>query len=273
MRVLLLCRLQPGDIILETGDPRIAAAGGGLFGHAAVALGRLVKIEAGKESGVELNPFDFVAYRNGKRRMVGIPIEPSENVCVLRRKKPLDNGTIRGEALWEAGRAYSVPKLLELPDLPQMQRRRFERKLGQMQAPDADDVREGRFCSEVAAKVLQLRKTIVSPNTLANAPELEPVMDSVVDLDRDWMEAGSDTSVATIGAKLDQVRVGLAEFGLSELRAAAGRMLATEPSLTQAQEAGAIEASISSAIRDALQILNSVEELEPSVLASRSVRI
>ena len=112
VRVLLLCRLRPGDIILETGVPRIAAAGGGLFGHASVALGRLMKIEAGKESGVEPNPFDFVAYRNGERRMVGIPIEPAENVCVLRRKEALDDGTIRGEALWEAGRAYSVPKLL-----------------------------------------------------------------------------------------------------------------------------------------------------------------
>jgi hypothetical protein len=272
MRVLLLCRLRPGDIILETGDPRIAAAGGGLFGHAAVALGRLVKIEAGKESGVELNPFDFVAYRSGERRIVGIPIEPTENVCVLRRKHPLDEGTIRGEALWEAGRAYSVPKLLELPDLPQTQRRLLERKLGQMQAHGSEDVREARFCSEVAAKVLQLPKTIVSPNTLANAPELEPVIEAIVDLNGDWTEAGSDASLATIGAMLAQVRVGLAELGLSELRAAAGRILATEPSLTQAQEAGAIESRIGGAIDDAIRILNSVEELEPSVLASGSVR-
>ncbi len=273
MRVLLLRRLRPGDIILETGDPRVAAAGGGLFGHAAVALGRLVKIEAGKESGVELNPFDFVAYRRGERRIVGIPIEPGENVCVLRRKQPLDDGTIRGEALWEAGRAYSVPKLLELPDLPQIQRKLLERKLGQMQSPDLNGVNEGRFCSEVAAKVLQLAETIVSPNTLADAPELEPVIEAIVDLDRDWTEVGSDTAVATIGAMLDQVRVGLAEFGLSELRAAAGRILSAAPSLTQAQEADEIESSISGAIHDAIRILNSVAELEPSVLASRSVPI
>lgn len=111
MRVLLLCRLRPGDIILETGDPRIADAGGGLFGHAAVALGRLVKIEAGKECVVELNPFDFVAYRNGERRLVGIPIESNENVCVLHQKEPLDDGTMRGEALWEAGRATLISDL------------------------------------------------------------------------------------------------------------------------------------------------------------------
>jgi hypothetical protein len=79
--------------------------------------------------------------------------------------------------------------------------------------------------------------------------------------------------VATISSTLDYVRVGLAEVGLSELRAAAGRILATEPSLTEAEEAGAIDARISGAIDCAIRILNSVEELEPSVLASRSVRI
>lgn len=142
-----------------------------------------------------------------------------------------------------------------------------------MQSPNPDGVNERRFCSEVAAKILELAETIVSPNTLADAPELEPVMEAIVDLDRDWTEVGSDTAVATIGAMLDQVRVGLAELGLSELRAAAGRILAAEPSLTQAQEAGAIESIISGAIDDAIRILNSVEELEPSVLASRSVPI
>ena len=273
MRVLLLCRLQPGDIILETGIARIAAAGGGPFGHASVALGRLAKIEAGKGTGVELNPFEFVTYSNGERRVVGVPITSSEKVCVFRRKEPLDIGTIRGEALWEAGRAYSVPKLLELQDLPQPTRERLERKLTQEGTLDLVEEKEGRFCSEVAARVLQLRKTIVSPNTLANASELEPVGEAVIDLDGDWVEVGSKTAVKTIGAMLDQVRVGLAELGLSELRAAAGRVLAAKPSLTQAQEAGAIEATMTGAIHDALRILKSVEELEPSVLASGSVRI
>ena len=94
-----------------------------------------------------------------------------------------------------------------------------------MPAPASEDVKEGRFCSEVAAKVLRLSNTIVSPNILANAPELEPVKAAIVDLDEDWTEEGSDTSVATIGVMIDQVRVGLAELGLSELKAAAGRIL------------------------------------------------
>ena len=188
MRVLLLDQLRPGDIILETGDPRIAAAAGMSFTHAAIALGRLVKIEAGKECGVVLNPFDFVSYRDGTRRFAGVPFDAGESVRVLRRKAPLDEGTMRGEAIWEAGRAYSVPKLLELPDLPESLRKRLQRKFERMPAPDTADVREGRFCPEVAAKILQLRETIVSPDGLASASELEAVGAAVAEIDPNRLE-------------------------------------------------------------------------------------
>jgi hypothetical protein len=266
MRVLLLCQLRPGDIILETGVPRIAAAGGGLFGHASVALGQLIKIEAGKDSGVELNPFDFVVYRKGERRMLGVAIEPAENVCVLRRREALDEGTIRGEALWEAGRAYSVPKLLELSDLPQATRMRLDRILKSMPEAEPVSVREGRFCSEVAARILRLSNTTVSPNALANAPELKPVKAAIVDLDENWTEEGSDASLITLCARLNQLRVGLAQRGLSELEAAADRIRTNRSSL--AREVDEVGSLMDGEIRSAISVLDAIEELAPSIVAS-----
>jgi hypothetical protein len=273
MRVLLLDQLRPGDIILETGDPRIAAAAGMSFTHAAIALGRLVKIEAGKECGVVLNPFDFVSYRDGTRRFAGVPFDAGESVRVLRRKAPLDEGTMRGEAIGEAGRAYSVPKLLELPDLPESLRKRLQRKFERMPAPDTADVREGRFCSEVAAKILQLREAIVSPDGLASASELEAVGAAVAEIDPNRLEVGSATSQTAVGDLLENARVGLAASALSEAQGAVRRIQSAGSANALAEEAEALELAVDGAIRDTIVVLNEIEKLEPFVFAAQSIPI
>ena len=267
MLVLSLERLKIGDIILETGSPSIAAATDGEFGHAAVALGRLLMVEAGKEHGVEINPFEFSTFVKGDSRLVGVPVKKGHVARVLRRKEPLPTGVMLGEAVWEAGRNYDTSRLLELKDLRPDVRNWLARR-PRPPAPLGEDKWQGRFCSEVAARVLRLEAHIVSPNTLAKAAELARVDEAMVELDDSREEEHCSTLLDAVCAKLDFIRHGLAEEAVSHLRVAAAHINQSGGQISTADETPQIEEWLSEELRISLEAIKAVEELEASILGS-----
>jgi hypothetical protein len=176
-----------------------------------------------------------------------------------------------GEALWEAGRAYSVPKLLQLRDLKPSWRRRLQERIPENPEPASREAlkdMEGRFCSEVAARILQLPESAVSPNCLASAPELVDVTEALLELDHGWKLEPLATAELAVGSKLSQVRLGMAKIAICQLRQAAKRARQSGSPVLRKVEAAALEESLTGEIQVSMQILHSIEELEPSILTS-----
>lgn len=196
MRILQLDRLQPGDVILETGAEKAATATGGPYGHAALAIGKLFKIEADLGVGVVCRPFELSAFYRGDRRIVGVPV--TGDMVVKRRNGGVNVGEVQGRALLEAGRDYHIANALDLPDLsPEVRGALTEKLRGRRSLPNSDK----RICSEVIAHILSLGDKRVSPNGLANAPELDTVDDAIVELDDDWVPDPTDTGAADLLAE------------------------------------------------------------------------
>jgi hypothetical protein len=265
MRILRLDRLQPGDVILETGMTDVADATGGPFGHAALALGRLIKIEAGKHEGVVLTHFDFSAFRCGSERIVGVPVTDGD-MKVMRRKHGLDLATIRAAALLEAGRNYCLVKSLSLPDLAAAPRKMLTSKLrGRRASPDP----QGRICSEVAARVLDLAEKVVSPNALADADELQEIQDALIKLDGDWVPDPTWTATNVLGEKVAAIELGLAKRAM-ELAVQGVATIRRESSERRAaaQEAvvDQLEATLEAELRRSISLLLDIEKLEATIL-------
>lgn len=261
MRILRLERLLPGDVILETGHPQIARATGGLYGHASVALGKLVKLEAeNSDGGVVLNPFGVSAWHRASERVVGVLVN-SENVVVL-RKIGLDVAEVDGEALWEAGRRYSLSKLLELPDLDPEYRPLIER-LRNRQSMTADES-QGRFCSEVAARILALPEPHISPNALAASGELEVVSDAIEELGEGWVEQPIESTRAALATLVAQVRLGLAQLATEEAIKTAQEI--SLKGIAQEEAVNKLDHFLTGKIADSINVLQEIRELEPTIL-------
>jgi hypothetical protein len=243
----------------------VADATGGPFGHAALALGRLVKIEAGKREGVVLTPFDLSAYRCGSERVVGVPVTEGD-VKVMRRKNGLDVATIRAVALLEAGRNYSLAKTLDLPDLAADAREMLTSKLrGRRAAPDP----EGRICSEVAARVLDLADKVVSPNALADADELQEVEDALMVLDGCWVPDPTWTATNVLDEKVAAIELGLAKRAIdlavqgaaTIMREASERRAATQEAVVDQ-----LDATFKAELKRSILLLLDIEKLEGTIL-------
>lgn len=261
MRILRLDQILPGDVILETGSPLIADATGGLYGHASVALGKLVKIEAENlKGGVVVNPFALEAWHKGGERVVGVTME--HDVLVL-RKSGLNIGTVVGEALWEAGRHYSLHKLLELADLRPESRKRIER-LVKLQPQSAAEESEGRFCSEVAARVLRLPDKMLSPNRLASASELQRVEEAVADLSDEWVVEAVETAKNSVAIQVSELRLGLAQRAIDQATELVEEMKAE--AISQEDAVTELDCAITDDIFDAMRTLKQIRALEPTIL-------
>ncbi len=179
MPLIDLSQLRTGDVILETGERLIAqATEGGKYGHASVALGRLVKIEAGKCNGVEICLFDLEFWQKDETTLMGFLI--NGDAVVRRLLKPPEVADIVSRALGEAGRGYATAdEIGKLRDLNNYAHRFMSLWRANSVAP-ADGQLERRFCSEIAAEILGLQTTMISPNALALLNGLLTVSDAVV---------------------------------------------------------------------------------------------
>lgn len=258
MRIILLEKLKPGDVILESGDEKIGQATDGVFGHASLVLGRLIKIEAGLHDGVVCSPFECKAFRRGEQLLIGQPLDDGDAIVVMRRKQAIASHEIKARALLEAGRRYSPAKAFDLTDLTKQARVVLEARLrGSRRIPD----REGRICSEVVAEVLQLPETIVSPNALASSTELQEVKDIILDVG-DWSElpVRLDTDLVT---KVAAIETGLAR------RAMKAAQDATEPvrrgEVPVAAAAAVLEEILDRDLRRSLKLLMEIEDLEAGI--------
>lgn len=269
MILLDLSKLRPGDVILEGGDASVARATGGDFGHAAIAVGRLVRLEAvGKHTNVQFAPFDFQAFSDGTRRIVG-PVY-SDGVVRVRRMNGADAGKITGEAIWEAGRNYSIRKAEALPDLTRAGRRLLKSAIDL--SPPADDV-EGRFCSEVVARVLGFRDSSISPNELATRPELVDVPEALRPLDeRIWKRMPLDGARTAVERYLAGITLGRAA-SLMEAANTAVQATPEESDDRIRRAADEIEATTAEALTKDITQLRAIEALEESILAAESTWI
>lgn len=206
MWILKLDMLEPGDVILEPGIDRVAEGTDGIYGHASVVLGKLVRIETGEDDGVVIAPFELAAYNRDGERLVVQPLE-SADARVLRRRDRLDIRTLDGNALWEAGRAYDLHRALDLSELAPRARDQLIKLLARRGSKPNP---EGRTCSEVAARILELPAKNVSPNALAGAEQLEVVEGAIVPVDDTWTPEMVNTAAATLVSLVADVELGLA---------------------------------------------------------------
>jgi hypothetical protein len=267
MWLLKLDVLEPGDVILEPGIEAVAKATDGIYGHASVALGKLVRIEAGKDNGVVISPFELAAYHRDGERLVGMPLG-SGDTLVLRRRNRLDIGMLDGTALWEAGRTYDLHRALDLPDLAPQARDRL-RKLLAWQAAEPDP--EGRTCSEVAARILDLPAKNVSPNTLAYAEQLEVVKDAIVPVDGTWTPEGVNTAVRSLASLVADVELGLAR----DIMGLAGDLAQEikKETISKAAAGDCLTRHVDGKLREAIGSLLGIRALEKSILHEETQRV
>lgn len=259
MRILQLDRLRPGDVILETGAGKAADATGGPYGHAALAIGKLVKIEAGLGEGVVCRPFELSAYRRGDRRVVGVPI--TGDMVVMRRKREVDVGELQGRALLEAGRFYHIANALDLSDLsPEMRDKLTETLRGRRGVPDP----EKRICSEVIAHILSLADRKVSPNGLATAPELDAIEDSITELENDWTIDPTDTATDVLAEKVSEIEPGLARRAMDRAIEAVAPVKRGEATVDEA--ADQLAAVFDEELRRSVGLMRDITKLEPTIL-------
>ncbi|MGX7924956.1 hypothetical protein ACWPMX_00095 [Tsuneonella sp. HG094] len=259
--------LEPGDVILEPGFDRVAEGTGGIYGHASVALGKLVRIEAGKDDGVVIAPFELAAYNRDGERLVGQPLE-SADALVRRRRDRLDIGTLDGNALWEAGRAYDLHRAIDLPDLAPRARDQLVRLLARRGSePDP----EGRICSEVAARILELPAKNASPNALADAEQLELVEGAIVQVDDTWTPERVNTAAGSLASLVDEVELGLAHdiMGLADDLAAQIK----RETISKAAAGDRLTSNVDGKLRDAIGALLEIRALENSTLQKETQRI
>lgn len=265
--ILKLDMLEPGDVILEPGIDTVAKATGGIYGHASVALGKLVKIEAGKDDGVVIAPFDLAAHNRDGERLVGMPLD-SGDTLVLRHRERCDISMLDGEALWEAGHAYDLHRALDLPDLAPHARTKLEKWLSRR---GAEPVLDGRTCAEVAARILDLPTTNVSPNALAAAAQLEVVEGTIVPLDDTWTPERVDTAVNSLASFVSEVEIGLAR----EIMGAAGDLVGDikNETISHAAAGDRLAHCADGKLRDAIESLLKIRALENSILHVDTQRV
>lgn len=260
IRILQLDKIKPGDVILETGIPKIGEATGGPYGHAALALGRLVKVEADLKGGVLFAPFVFTAYRRENERVVGVLVQ-DDDMVVLRRNPPLDLAELDARALLEAGRRYSLAKAMDLKDLAPDKRMELAEALKGWRAISDP---EGRICSEVVAQALKLADKLVSPNMIAKAPELRSVEDAMTCLEDDWSIDPTHTATDVLNEKISALETGLAKRAMDLAKegvAALGRYEKTKDDVVDE-----LNTAYTDELKRSLSLLRDIRALEPTIL-------
>jgi hypothetical protein len=268
--LLDLKEIRPGDIILEEGDERVAAAtGGGPFGHASIAIGRLLFLEADGSSGVAVSGFEPEIWSMGTRSTYAHTLA-HEGVApkVRRLKMPKPITEIHGLALGELGRDYSMDAAAKFPDLDSTSRRlllsRMRRAPKLPGPPDAP----GRACSEVVAVILGLGVTAISPNGLASHPDFVEVPAAVIDnTGGTWTCQPTGPARAEIAAAKSALRSSYAQ----DVHSAAQRVWASRQSVgTVPLDVPAVAAQLDRAIHasmvTSIKAMLSLDELAGNLL-------
>ena len=197
MPLIDLSQLHVGDVLLEPGIEKIAANTGraeNRFGHASLALGRLVRIHApgpGKIAVVE--PFELRTWIRADSKLEGFQVKG--DAIVLRPRTSIREIDIWAGAQWQAGSPYaSADKLAELIDLTPHARSFLRSERGQeflerIARRGVPLSQEGRSCGELVASILSLGEENVSPNTLVGHPNFETVRNAVVP-EEGWEDDG-----------------------------------------------------------------------------------
>ncbi|WP_343699632.1 hypothetical protein [Caulobacter sp.] len=170
MSIIKATPLLPGDVLLEPGDPKIAAgAEGGVFGHASLAVTRLTWMQVGLRA-IMLQARPIARYRSGSETFIGFEIDGQ--ALVRRRHAPRTATDVWAEVTSELGRKYaSRVKLQQIKDLMPDAIEALAQPLDYV--PETDDpLAPGRLCSEACAVVLGLSETLISPGALALTDEL-----------------------------------------------------------------------------------------------------
>ncbi|QCO00046.1 hypothetical protein D3093_32790 (plasmid) [Azospirillum argentinense] len=203
MPLIDLALLEPGDVILEEGALRGKA---GPYGHASVALGKLVRLHAlgiGERSTVEAFDLEIWERDGGDARggdtLIALRIDgPAQ---VLRRTPVPDLTSLVAEAQWEAGFAYADYEKLSKLNLPlklrealEKGRRRLEQRMVQSANPSTPD---GRTCGELVARMLDLPVTELLPSELAQHPQLTP-MPALIHDESAWTPVGKPDILGSI---------------------------------------------------------------------------
>lgn len=169
MSIIKAKPLRPGDVLLESGDPKIAASTeGGVFGHASLAVTRLTWMQVGLRA-IMLQARPIARYRSGSETFIGFEID---GALVRRRLAPPSATDVWAEVTSELGRRYaSRVKLQQIKDVTPEAIEALAQPLDYV--PETDDpLTPGRLCSEACAVVLSLSDTLISPDALAAAAEL-----------------------------------------------------------------------------------------------------
>lgn len=191
--LLDLAAVHPGDVLLEEGMAAVAnktAIGGNAFGHASLALGRLVRIHAlgaGEASSVQL--FDIATWRRRMNGEVIVAARVDRPAAILRPRFTVTEGDLYSEAQWEAGYPYADrEKLARLNGIPTLYKALLTSPVGaQMLARvtrgNVTPTTDGRSCGELVARILHLQKPEVTPNRLAQEASLQVVDGVLFDAD------------------------------------------------------------------------------------------
>lgn len=252
--------LRAGDVLLETGEPKIANSTAlGAYGHASLAVTRLMWLQVGPR-GVQLEARPINRYRVGDELFIGF--EVAGEALVRRRHAPPTATDVWTEVTSELGRKYaSRVKLQRIEDLTPEAVEALAEPLPLV--PEADDpLTPGRTCSEASAVVLGLSKTLISPNALALTDELIDLPALVISnaalIEPEPRAPDLADRVNAIGRR--------AGPKLSKaMQDCAARLKAGED-VDQAAFAAAIEAEFITALKANSKVVREIEALEAQIL-------
>ncbi|WHO37235.1 hypothetical protein PMI04_011695 [Sphingobium sp. AP49] len=190
MPILNLAKLKPGDILLESGMPKIASNTGTenqRFGHASLVLNQLIFIHSpGPGERVSLGAFHVSTWSDATgQRILGHKI--ADPAKLLRPFDTPDTSLLIGRVAWELGFPYAnIEKLKALIDLSSEGRELLDSKVVadffERTRRKVEVASDGRSCGELVARILFPEGPAeISPNTLGELDGLTPVVDAITD--------------------------------------------------------------------------------------------
>ncbi len=259
MSIIKLAKVRSGDVLLENGAAKIAGSGGqGPFGHASLAITRLVWLQVGLD-GVDVATRELGQYQDAAPFL---GFEVAGDAQLRRLLTPPKFVDVWAQGFAEVGRAYaSRAKLRKTTDLTPVGDRLLRAPNEHLREQD-DLLTPGRSCSEAAAVVLGLSVTLISPNGLATTPALKTVADAVA---TNAAFVGPHPRQGELNALVDAMeRTAVVDFaaGLSALaqRTPSG---ARPPE----EEVEALQARLTTALEKNSELTRQIEAIEREILA------
>lgn len=204
MPILELAMLETGDVLLQSGNKKIARHTGTAalpYSHASLIFGRLAIVHApGPGKIVCLEALDLTTWTKGEEEIVGHRIDGA--ALIRRPKRSIDETGIVVGIEMESGRPYAnAAKLSRIADLSATARAALQSgwadKVLAHRARHGEAVAaDGLSCAELVSRILNVGTADgASPNALATDPEFTTVTAAVHD--EDGWTAGPPHPAAT----------------------------------------------------------------------------